>query len=617
MNISLICERKEYNFSLPLEVSLKYIKNLSSRIFRCEFLDIYYKGDKITNDENEEEILLRDIIPNEESNIKLKIILNSTERSSKNQTPSIDNLNNYKISKTLDLDGNELIEISKKKFNQKNKVFEAIYTQKVKKLFSSIKEFNEKIIEIDNFLFKKNSNLNKNNLIIFEKKLYEFIDSIKLYFAKLIAVLEINNYVTYNEMIRNLSKFYNELIFNDEFEQELLNCQTNCEVQTITSTPINKFPINLKKSENSVNFNLDRFNFFNKSSKKPSIKNALLLSNKNTEKNRFQIKASILKNIKNISRNEQIDKKSDEKNKENLEIINTSQKNKIYINKDIGNLIENIEENEKLESNDENEKIEKNEDNNENNNEDSEEKKGSTDNKNSEKKNETDIESSKKTQTNLSEKSINNISSITKKTTKSLESNKNDSSEDEIKEIKNSLNKSNNNENKEKIVPFNLDLANKKDSKKENEEIKNQNKAKQQLINSQKKPNLKKFNASSIIQENENENMTSSLDDSNNTNINNIKTINKSVNIKGNNEGFNSGKKMNKKEVQKNGNNSNKNINKFAKDLSSTDQKTNFVNGPIYHISSSSDAEMAKALSRRLSMKKKKNKTANKYDFII
>ena len=603
MNISLICEKKEYNFSLPLEVSLKYIKNLSSKIFKCKAFDIYYKGDKITKEEedDEEEIFLRDIISCEESNIKLKIILNSTANNSKNQTPSTTNSPTYsnQTYKTLDVGANDIIQLAKKFYNQKNKLFEAIYSQKVKKLFSSIKEFNKKIIEIDYFLFKKNSKSNDNNLMSFEKNLYEFIDGIRLYFTKLYTILEINNYVTYDEMIHNLNNFYKYLNLNDDLEQEL-NIQNNHEAQTITSTPINKFPINLKKSENTLN--LDTYNYFNKSTKKPSIKNSLLLGNK-IDKNKFQLKASLLKDIKNINKNEGIDIN----NKGNYEFINLFNKNKNYVNKEIKNIIENIDENEKLEKNEDN--------NNENNIEVGEEKNNIYENikldKTSEKKNENDSESLKKTQTNISEKSINNISAITKKTTKSIESNKNNSSEEDIKEIKNSLNKSeNSNNSKEQIVPLNLDLIKNIDSKKENEEIKLQNKIKQpQPPLNQKKSNLKKLNLDSTIQENENENILSSLDNTNNSNKkNNKNNNNKSV----------SEKKINKKEKYKNVNNSNKNVAKIVKDSPPKEQKINFsVSPPIYHINSSDETEMAKVLSRRLTMKKKKNKTANKYDFII
>ena len=41
------------------------------------------------------------------------------------------------------------------------------------------------------------------------------------------------------------------------------------------------------------------------------------------------------------------------------------------------------------------------------------------------------------------------------------------------------------------------------------------------------------------------------------------------------------------------------------------------LNPPIYNVYISNENEMAKVLSRKAQMKKRKNKTSNKYDFII
>ena len=48
------------------------------------------------------------------------------------------------------------------------------------------------------------------------------------------------------------------------------------------------------------------------------------------------------------------------------------------------------------------------------------------------------------------------------------------------------------------------------------------------------------------------------------------------------------------------------------------DRRKSLLNAiPIYHISSNNENDMAKALSRKAIMKKKKNKTLNKYDFLF
>ena len=205
MNISLLCTRKAYNFVLPLEVSLNYIKKLSCKIFKCELLDIYYRGEKITKVDNNEKTLLKDIISEGETNIKLKIVLNPTlSTSTKNQTSSISNTPGptNKTNKTLlDLEGiTEFFSNSKKLIQSKNnKLFEALYNQKTKSLFSTIKIFHNKIIEIDNYLYKKKPNNKDDNLSKFENNLFEFIDGLKLYFTRLITTLEDNDYSTYSE----------------------------------------------------------------------------------------------------------------------------------------------------------------------------------------------------------------------------------------------------------------------------------------------------------------------------------------------------------------------------------------------------------------------------------
>ena len=319
MNVSLICEKKIYNFDLPLETKLKYLKKLSCRLFKTEILDIYYRGDKIKIKEKDKTTLLKDVVDGNDANIRLKIVLNPTLNSIKNQTPSTFSNSNPATFKTLDLGGSDIVENSNKILlikKNNNILFEALFTQKAKKFIVSIKEFSKKIVEINNFLFKK-KNQKDNYLSIFEKNLYEFIDNLNLYFKKLISLLEKNNYVTYYEMIQNLNFFYHELNINEnnifyDKEKHELNCQTSREIDNyINSSPSNKFPINLKKSDKNYTLNSDRCNFFNKSTKKPSIKKYLFLSEKDFKANPLDLKEK-KDNNKNIKRAKYI--KYDESN---------------------------------------------------------------------------------------------------------------------------------------------------------------------------------------------------------------------------------------------------------------------------------------------------------------
>ena len=76
MNINLIYEGKNYNFDIPNDVTLDYLKDLSSRIFNSEkgVLDLMYNNKKLSGENNN--ILIRDLIPEGESNVILTVQVN-------------------------------------------------------------------------------------------------------------------------------------------------------------------------------------------------------------------------------------------------------------------------------------------------------------------------------------------------------------------------------------------------------------------------------------------------------------------------------------------------------------------------------------------------------------
>ena len=654
MNVSLICEKKIYNFDLPLETKLKYLKKLSCRLFKTEILDIYYRGDKIKIKENDKTTLLKDVVDGNDANIRLKIVLNPTLNSTKNQTPSTFSNSNPATFKTLDLGGSDIVENSNKILlikKHNNILFEALFTQKTKKFIVSIKEFNKKIVEINNFLFKK-KNQKDNYLSIFEKNLYEFIDNLNLYFKKLISLLEKNNYVTYNEMIQNLNFFYHELninennIFND-IEKHELNCQTSREIDNyINSSPSNKFPINLKKSDKNYTLNSDRCNFFNKSTKKPSIKKYLFLSEKDFKVNPLDLKEEKdnNKNVKrtkyikinesnNISRDldfiiDEEKGKNEEKGRDENEANNFSE---IYRNS-INN-ISCIKVNKSIES----------------------------------EKNLMNEEEIKNLDINITHESINkSLKKISDKKIKheSLSRNKekpllkldssienqnlkNDSNNSNINNINNII-KTNDNKNKNNNINNNMNkiLA---------EEMKTYKKKMNFIPSFMPKPlNVKKHpekNLNSTIHENENENLSnSSYEHANNFKDSKNKKEEKKENEKIDDEKiedekFEEGKiedeKTEDKKIEVKSNESNDNISKLLKGLSSSksnnikennlfkaintsDNENKIENNdiiyrkktgnlPIYNMSNSKAA----SISRKMSSNKKKNITNNKYDFLI
>ena len=718
MNISFICDKKEYNFDLPLETTLNYIKKLTTKIFKCESLDILYKGNKIAFMDKEKNTLLKDIVTEVDSTIKLKIILNPTLNSTKNQTPSDSNSQACTV-KNLDLGVNDIIENSNKvilikKGDLRNKLFEALYPQKTKKLNSALKEFNLKILEINNFLFKQKGGIRNDNLTTFEKKIYEFIDNLIIYIRKLISILEMNNFVTYNEMIQNLNLLYPELYTftkNNMMVIDDVNLRTLIETErngnsNIFGSPISKFPMNLKKSDKNYTINSDRYNYFNKSTKRPSLKKILLLDN--NINHTLDLKGLNIRGIKNNN-----DNKSDKKKKKEKD------ESKKITNDDNNNSSKGEEDKNKENKNDdvfdfssEGNKEEKNNDNEKDNNQ----------NDNGE-------------LNDIFKKTINNISRITSKTGKSNDSNKNILNEEEIKNLNINMtplssNKSNNvnininkekneskskeseaekniNENKKNEANDNTykNKNNKINNKKFNSIFKDEMKTFKNRINSfnpgfmpkTKQLNIKKTeqNFNSIIHENEFENLTNSSYDVMNTfkektknevkeedkeedkigeeeeeeTKSNIKkeektssTIKKEDKTNSTNkkdektyttikkeekasskikeekeEKSNTEKeKENEEEEDKKSSNDNlDNISKLVKGLNPSQAEKNNryfntkenkitntnnnrnITAPIYQMTSTNEGGMLKALSRKTIMRKKKSKTANKYDFLI
>ena len=83
MNINLIYEGKNYNFDIPNGVTIAYLKELSSKIFNSEkeLLDLVYNNEKVTNNDNK--TLIRDLIPEGETNAILTVQINKNVKNNK------------------------------------------------------------------------------------------------------------------------------------------------------------------------------------------------------------------------------------------------------------------------------------------------------------------------------------------------------------------------------------------------------------------------------------------------------------------------------------------------------------------------------------------------------
>ena len=223
-NINLVYEGKNYNFDIPNNVTIDYLKELSSKIFNSDkaLLDLVYKNKKFQiNDEN---TLIRDLIPEGENNAILTVKINKNEKSPKmggsfplatlkskkfenSEKKELKNINeslnleksNIKTIKNIKLykEKNENKSMDKKdaksgkllksnnKFCSRNifminnsksinlinkdfdqKIFESTFFKKNKELLALMKEFNTKIKEVYLSLYKKCKNAGINNINI-------------------------------------------------------------------------------------------------------------------------------------------------------------------------------------------------------------------------------------------------------------------------------------------------------------------------------------------------------------------------------------------------------------------------------------------------------------------
>ena len=223
MNINLVYEGKNYNFDIPNNVTIDYLKELSSKIFNSDkaLLDLVYKNQKFQiNDDN---TLIRDLIPNGENNAILTVKINKNENSPKKGEPiplatlkskkldSSEKKELKKINESLNMEKSNIkaiknIKLFKEKTENKSmdkkdtksgkllknnkfgnrnifminnsksinlinrdfdaKIFESTFIKKNKELLSLMKEFNSKIKEVYLSLYKKFKNAGVNNINI-------------------------------------------------------------------------------------------------------------------------------------------------------------------------------------------------------------------------------------------------------------------------------------------------------------------------------------------------------------------------------------------------------------------------------------------------------------------
>ena len=173
MNINLVYEGKDYNFDIPNGVTIDYLKELSSKIFNSEkeLLDLVYNNEKFPN--NNDNTLIRDLIPEGETNAVLTVQINrnlkNKPKDNSNKITPLVNLKQKNIESTIKEEVENITSENNKSDirNQKKKKTE-IKSQKHKKE-KEIKIFDNQTLngkenKTNNNNFKTNINNNKQNI---------------------------------------------------------------------------------------------------------------------------------------------------------------------------------------------------------------------------------------------------------------------------------------------------------------------------------------------------------------------------------------------------------------------------------------------------------------------
>ena len=361
MNINLNYEGKNYNFDVPKNVKLDYLKELSSKLFKSDKKLLELMCNNIKIDGKNEDILIQDLIPKDKTSTILTVQMNEDLQKDKIQNKELSPPKKSIEVKTVKKEnkGNKNILSNNNDELYENRLFIANYIKKSNELFLTIKNFNDKIKEIDNKLNRKMKNFNidsDNNIFyyelsLFEKRVIDFQNSQINYYKELIHILNKNDNGDEIKEI-NFDTFYNKILLNN-YEDTLDN------EYKPNKTKKNKYKflpniekINNSKSINKVGRYEDITDLIN--NKLPILKNIKskknLLAYNDVDKikiddNRFHtiVKEKIRKKINN---NNLIDEDVLKENKHNLKTENKN--NKIDDEKEIKYQNENLNNKSKI-----------------------------------------------------------------------------------------------------------------------------------------------------------------------------------------------------------------------------------------------------------------------------
>ena len=256
MNIDLVYKGNNFKFDLRKDVTIKYIKDLSSKLINRDSsnFELCYKENFFSD--FEETMLLKDLVKNDK-NITIKIVskakdnFNINNKLKKLKVKETKNFNNNiktQNSKIL-LNSSELFPIDSKnkllyqnlsitqnkkgkknyEYISKNKIFEDVYNMKENEITNLIKNLSQKIKEYDNILYIKSKNNSKNNnneLSLYEKNILNFQDNQINFLKNLISYFDFKEINFISGMIP-LSEFYKALNKYNNNDKNIINCYNN------------------------------------------------------------------------------------------------------------------------------------------------------------------------------------------------------------------------------------------------------------------------------------------------------------------------------------------------------------------------------------------------------
>ena len=157
MNINLVYEGKDYNFDIPNGVTIDYLKELSSKIFNSEkeLLDLIYNNEKVAK--NDSNTLIRDLIPEGETNAVLTVQINkSLKKNNNNQITPLVNLKQKNIQ--------TIIKESDENVTTENKIIKKKKRKKTERKNPKEIIFDNKSEKIGNYRTNSNNNIFSNNI---------------------------------------------------------------------------------------------------------------------------------------------------------------------------------------------------------------------------------------------------------------------------------------------------------------------------------------------------------------------------------------------------------------------------------------------------------------------